>query len=231
MKTRRLGSSRPWCCFHRVRRRAMSARSCSLACRLFFERDPGTPEEPPHRPVTRRRAALGQLGDTARNVRSGFSAMRASSHSRSPSSESGRRPPICCAAALPVACQRWHHFTTLATLDPKQRRRLPGANAPPPPSDHTIPKVRRIGSCHRCWPPTPASILNHKTQCAGMACAELAKPNRPWATGGRGVPVAPINDGTQRSNAGLAPNAAPQHPSARVSECILLLLPHVIISA
>src|SRR5947209_4895649 len=40
----------------------MSARSCSLARRVFFKRDPLALEEPPHRPVARRRAALGQLG-------------------------------------------------------------------------------------------------------------------------------------------------------------------------
>src|SRR5215218_447025 len=39
IKTSRLASSRPWYFCHRSRRRAMSARSCSLACRLFFERD------------------------------------------------------------------------------------------------------------------------------------------------------------------------------------------------
>src|SRR6516225_4355197 len=47
MNTRRLGSSRPWYCCHRTRRRAMSARSCSLAYRLFFKTDPFALEEPP----------------------------------------------------------------------------------------------------------------------------------------------------------------------------------------
>jgi hypothetical protein len=55
---------------------------------------------------------------TARNVRSGFSAIRASSHSRSRCSRSCRHPPICLAAALPLARQRCDHFTTLATLTP-----------------------------------------------------------------------------------------------------------------
>jgi hypothetical protein len=40
----------------------MSARSCSLACRVFFKRDPRVLEEAPHRPVARRCAALGQFG-------------------------------------------------------------------------------------------------------------------------------------------------------------------------
>jgi len=48
---------------------------------------------------------------TARSVRSGFSAIRASSHSRSPVNRSGRRPPIGLAAALPVSRHRCDHFT------------------------------------------------------------------------------------------------------------------------
>src|SRR5262249_25888938 len=40
----------------------MSARSCSLACRVFFKRDPLVLEEAPHCAVARRCAALGQLG-------------------------------------------------------------------------------------------------------------------------------------------------------------------------
>jgi HK97 family phage major capsid protein len=55
---------------------------------------------------------------TARKVSSGFSAIRANSHSRPRFSRSCRHPPICLAAALPVARQRCDHFTTLATLTP-----------------------------------------------------------------------------------------------------------------
>jgi hypothetical protein len=54
---------------------------------------------------------------TARNVRSGFSAIRANSHSRSLFSSSCRQP-ILYAAALPVARKRCDHFSTLATLTP-----------------------------------------------------------------------------------------------------------------
>jgi hypothetical protein len=46
----------------RERRRATSGRSCSLACRLFFERDPLAGEERPHRAVTHHHAAHRQLG-------------------------------------------------------------------------------------------------------------------------------------------------------------------------
>jgi hypothetical protein len=71
---------------------------------------------------------------TARKVRSGFSAIRANSHARSPFSSSGRQPPIWDAAVLPVARQRWHHFTTLATLTPNSaavaRHDRPAATEP-----------------------------------------------------------------------------------------------------
>jgi len=70
-------------------------------------------------------ATLGKLpmraansATTARKVRSGFSASRAKSQSRSLFSSSGRQPPIFFAAALPVARKRCDHFTTLATLTP-----------------------------------------------------------------------------------------------------------------
>src|SRR5437763_1037070 len=52
MKTRREGSSRPWYFFHCARRLATSGRSCSLACRLFFEADPFVLEKMPDRKMT-----------------------------------------------------------------------------------------------------------------------------------------------------------------------------------
>jgi hypothetical protein len=53
---------------------------------------------------------------SARNVRSGFSQIRASSQSRRLARRCGRRPPIARAAALPVAWKRCDHRTTVATL-------------------------------------------------------------------------------------------------------------------
>src|SRR5512135_928386 len=52
----------------------------------------------------------------ARNVKSGLSAIRASSQSRLPPRRCGRRPPIAKAAALPVVRKRCDHLTTVATL-------------------------------------------------------------------------------------------------------------------
>src|SRR2546421_11527838 len=62
MKTRREGSSRPWYFFHCARRLATSGRSCSLACRLFFEADAFVLEEVPDRKVADFDAPLCQLG-------------------------------------------------------------------------------------------------------------------------------------------------------------------------
>ena len=53
---------------------------------------------------------------TARNVRSGFAAIRASSQSRLLARRRGRQPPIARAAALPLARKRCDHRTTVATL-------------------------------------------------------------------------------------------------------------------
>jgi hypothetical protein len=55
---------------------------------------------------------------SARKVRSGFSAIRASSQSRLLARRYGRCPPIARAAALPVAWKRCDHLTTVATLTP-----------------------------------------------------------------------------------------------------------------
>jgi hypothetical protein len=55
---------------------------------------------------------------TARKVRSGFAAMRASSQSRWLFNNSSRQPPILDAAVRPLARQRCDHRTTLATLTP-----------------------------------------------------------------------------------------------------------------
>src|SRR3979490_2401455 len=97
----------------------MSARSCSLACRLFFECDPLMSEEPPHRAVARRRAAPRQLRHhrSQRQVRL-LGGPRPHTPPLSLFSSSCRQPPILYAAALPVARKRCDHFTTLATLTP-----------------------------------------------------------------------------------------------------------------
>jgi len=71
---------------------------------------------------------------TARNVRSGFSAIRASNHSRLLAKQCGRCPPIAKAAALPVVRKRCDHRTTVAMLTPNslavaRRERPPATDA------------------------------------------------------------------------------------------------------
>ena len=62
MKTRRLGSSRPWYLRHCARRLATAGRSCSVANSFFFERDPRLAHDPPHRAIAGHDAALAQFG-------------------------------------------------------------------------------------------------------------------------------------------------------------------------
>jgi len=101
---------------------------------------------------------------TARKVRSGYSAIRANRQSRSPASRSGRHPPIWAAAALPVARNRCGHFTTLATLTPKQRRHRPAGVAPRHRANHPIAQILRIGSCHSMLDPNPSQHLQSQNQ-------------------------------------------------------------------
>src|SRR5580704_1796477 len=61
MKTRRAGLSRLWYCRHRLRRRATSGRSCSAACRLFFEADAFVLEEVPDGVIAHNHPAIGEL--------------------------------------------------------------------------------------------------------------------------------------------------------------------------
>src|SRR6185437_4984649 len=61
MKTRRVGSSRPWYFLHCCRRRAIFRRSCSAAKRLFFKSHSPRPRQPPNRSRAGFDAELGKL--------------------------------------------------------------------------------------------------------------------------------------------------------------------------
>jgi len=149
----------------------MSGRSCSLACRLFFERHPFAGEEPPHRTVARRGAALGQLGHhrPQRQVRLLGDPRQqplplALQQKRSPTAH----PRRCRAPRRPPALTPLHHAGNAYF---KQRRRRPARPTCRYRAHNTIPQIRRIGSRHRCWPPTPASILNQKSKDLGIPSA------------------------------------------------------------
>jgi hypothetical protein len=79
---------------------------------------------------------------TARKVRSGFSASRASSQSRAAITRNGRRPPIGIAAELPVVRHRYDHLTALATLSPNS-----------------------VGAARQVWPPTTAATTRSRRSC------------------------------------------------------------------
>jgi hypothetical protein len=63
INTRRLGSTSPQYFSHCARRRATSARSCSLAIRVFFMRQLLGVDERPHHTIVNLQTPLGQLTD------------------------------------------------------------------------------------------------------------------------------------------------------------------------
>src|SRR5215472_757700 len=146
----------------------MSARSCSLACRVFFKRDPLMLEEAPDRPVARWGAALGQLGHhrAHRQIR------LLGDPRQQPRAFAGQPqlpPPthlLGGRAAARAPTLRPLHDTGHA--HPEQRRRRPTGATAYHRADHAIPQVLRIGSCHLMLAPAPASILNHKTLNRGI---------------------------------------------------------------
>jgi hypothetical protein len=62
MNTRRSGSRSGWLSNHAHRWFRMSGRSCSVACAVFFARDPMTVEEAPDRADACRHASPRELG-------------------------------------------------------------------------------------------------------------------------------------------------------------------------
>jgi len=87
IKTRCDASSLLWYFFHCSRRLATSGRSCSEACKLFFEADAFVVEQTPHRTVARRNAAFLQLGNELAQRQVGFSAIARQIQSRCIASE------------------------------------------------------------------------------------------------------------------------------------------------
>src|SRR5277367_7145248 len=61
MKINRPAATLSWCCFHSPRRRATSARSCSLARRLFFKAEINVIEKMPDAVIADLNAALVQF--------------------------------------------------------------------------------------------------------------------------------------------------------------------------
>src|SRR3954471_11175824 len=145
MKTRRLGSSACWRRMKTRRAWATSGRSCSLACRVFFERQLVGSEKPVHRTQPdgdpardRKRTAdllqgqVGLLGNQLEHPRSVLAQPGATvaAHRARPRLALG--PP-----ALRPA-------NGAADADIKPCRRLPRAAAQRHETNHTLPQILRV---------------------------------------------------------------------------------------
>src|SRR5215212_357294 len=148
-KTKRAGSSRLWYFFHCTRRRATSGRSCSLACRLFFETDACMLEEVPDRVIAHHNPALCQ-----------FSNQRPQCHIRLLRQTSEKPVALARQRIGPIAshrpCRRaagraeplrpFHHA---GDADLEGRRHLAAALARRNRRHYTFAKIKRIGSGHQ----------------------------------------------------------------------------------
>src|SRR5262249_12725925 len=160
MKTRRLGSMRPWYFFHCARRRATSGRSCSAACRLFFERHFLGLQEVPDRLAAHPDAAGCKLGlDAAqRQIRlhgqppqQPVALTREHERPIPPPHRLARRAP-----RRPVALRPPHNARN---ADYELPRRLTATLAAFDRRHHPFAQIKRIRSRHPYWPPylQPAS--------------------------------------------------------------------------
>src|SRR5215813_8700113 len=168
MKTRRLGSIRPWYFFHCARRRATSGRSCSAACRLFFERHILGTEEVPDRFATHLDVARRQLGahPSQGQVRCGgdprqkpIALGQKDQLPVAPPHRLGRRTPGCPGTLTPA------YHARLA--NPQQTGHFPTAPSPCHQRYGTLTKIQRVRTRHSCWPPHPSQHLESQTHPQG----------------------------------------------------------------
>src|SRR6185295_5393573 len=154
MKTSRLGSMRAWYFFHQARRRAMSGRSCSLANTVFFEADPGRPQEPPEGVARHLDAALVQFAE--QRMQGQIRLLGQSSQQPRPFAVqlADTRPtthrPGCRAAGRARPLRPLHDA---GYAHPEQPGNLTARLAVANRRDDPFPKIQRIGSSHLCWPP------------------------------------------------------------------------------
>ncbi len=168
MNTRREGSSRNCQLFQRSRRRATSRRACSSANRVFFEAEALAAQVLPHRIVrhfhtTRRKFSFQPVQRQVRGLLDPFND-KCSVRFQKPFAV-----PTCLAR-----CNAPVHTVTLMPLDHRGHRNPePFSNrAGTRPSlngtNNTLSKIVGISSRHACWPPVPASILNHNSLKKGI---------------------------------------------------------------
>src|SRR5258707_7852928 len=147
-----------WCRFHCRRRRATSARSCSLARRLFFEAETNVVNEMPDTVIADLNAALVQL---RQQFASGD--IRLLFNSRPyPCLLGGQREGL---FATHRQCRRTARLGLAfgpadrrGVTDLVMRRRPLAAHAGGDGRDNAFAQIERIRSCHAGWPPfQPAS--------------------------------------------------------------------------
>lgn len=148
----------------------MSGRSCSLANTVFFETDPSAPQEPPQCVARYRHSTLAQFGQKGvqRQVRL----------LRQPSQQPLPLAVQLAAAATTPRARCWASrrsrplcpFHNTGNAHPEQRRYLAARLAVANRRHDPLPKIHRIGSCHRCWPPPSQQFESHQ--------ADLGNPFR-----------------------------------------------------
>ncbi len=125
----------------------------------FFKADALGGEEPPHRPVADMQAPIGQLAADLfqRQIR----------NRRDPRQQPG---PLAFQARAAITAHRLggkpaarmpnrNPINNRGDPHPKHRRRAASRQATLNRSNHPLPQIPRIWSCHACWPPSPASSL------------------------------------------------------------------------
>ncbi len=163
MKTRRFGSIRPWYFFHCARRRATSGRSCSAACRLFFEGQLLGPQEVPdrlaaHPDATRQQLRLHAAKRQIRLRRDPLQQPRPLTRQpQRPVSPAHRRSRSLSAACVAPTSQRWQRSPGRAEPSPGNSGHL--QPTPPPAREDQENKDRAIHAGLLA----PASILNHRS--------------------------------------------------------------------
>src|SRR5258708_14532753 len=153
MKINRAAGILFWCRFHCRRRRATSARSCSLACRLFFKAETNVVNEMPDTVIADLNTALVQLRQqfASGDIRLLFNT------SPYPCLFTGQREGLFAAhrqrrrtarfglASGPADRRGVAHLIM-------RRRSLP-AHAGGDGGDNAFAQIERIWSCHAGWPP------------------------------------------------------------------------------
>src|SRR5262245_27660217 len=128
INTSRAASNMPCCRIQRRRARAISARFCSAAYKVFFEADVPSLKEPPHRAAAAWDAFFRMAATISSNVKSGCSTISPSKNSAC-SSSGEVLPPLGFAAMLPVSSQRWAQSPTTLGLS-SQRSAASRRDAP-----------------------------------------------------------------------------------------------------